>query len=253
MAQYNPEHLRYLPQQDPFNKHLDAPGNAYAEHMKDVEAQRQAREAMALRQQQQEHNIENDDITNRPHAIGMQRDEAHTNRRDSAYEREVASRESQVAFDRARLKHADIEKWANLMAYGKTPEEKEYAASMLQALHGKKTRQLFDEVQPEAPVGAPEEAPVEVRDPTLGGTIDPMDGRAMGHVKPPTAADAKLSSQLDGIDQTYSKGLGAKPGFIPGRPATPAVPRAEVAKSNAMLDPADPYNQLVGSSTYPKQ
>ena len=234
MLEYNPEHLRYLPQQAPFDKHLDAPGSVYAEHQKDLVAQQQARELMAMKQQAQAEDIRHSQVGDQQHAIGMQREEGHANRRDTVAEQEAARRENQVAFDRQRLEHSDIEKWANLMAYGKTPEEQQYAASMLQALHGKKTRQLFEKPTPVAPVAPP----VEVKDPTLGGTIEAVDGQPMGHVKPPTAADNKLSGELDGIDQTYSKKLGVAPGrYIPGA-------RLPVAKSTAMLSQDDPYNKL---------
>ena len=56
-----------------------------------------------------------------------------------------------------------------------------------------------------------------------------------------TKADNATSRQLDDIDKRYMGALQPQTPYLPGR--SPIAP--QVAQSNAMLDPADPYNQIV--------
>lgn len=59
----------------------------------------------------------------------------------------------------------------------------------------------------------------------------------------PSGQDASLNRQLDEADQTYSKGLGVTP-WLPGQSATGRV-SPQVTKSDMMLSPDDPYNDIV--------
>lgn len=236
MQTYNPERLRYLPQQEPFNKHLDAPGAAYAEHMKDVEAKRQAEQVMAMRQAAQEEDMRRGQVADEQRAIGMNRDEAHAQSRDELYGRQEERRQGEALFNRQKLTKAEHEQLIHDLYFPPgtpgTPEyvaRQEYAAAALQRAG----------YQPPEPIL--EDAPA-----APGATAAPaMPAAPAAPPKPMTPKDKVLSGQLDNIDATYSKGLGVKPGFIAGRPSAPTAQRPEVAKSNAMLDPDDPYNKLV--------
>ena len=62
---------------------------------------------------------------------------------------------------------------------------------------------------------------------------------------PMTKTDKATNSELDKADAAYSKGLSVSPGLLPGRSPVPRVTSPEVAQSDAMLSPDDPYNQIV--------
>ena len=88
----------------------------------------------------------------------------------------------------------------------------------------------------EPPVAAAPAAPVV--------PAPPPKPSAPQHVTPKQANS--LSSQLDAADKAYSKGLGVAP-WLPGRSpvgASRALPPS-VVKSDAMLSPDDPYNEII--------
>lgn len=273
--------LRYYPMSEYSQKGFDlaTPMKAYQDHQRDLQTQKLAEQAMQLRQQEATRAASNDDIANRQRAIGMQREEAHTNRRDDLYAKQEDRRQGEVLFNRHKLTSAEHEQLIHDLYFPPgepgTPEyvaRQQYAAAALQRAGYMPPEPITEDEYPAAvgsPPGQPG-APAEVRDPTLGGTLLPDDAGA----RAPSQADAQLSGQLDDIDKTYSKGLGARPasgvradaalngqldsidqkyskglGVQPGvgMPASGGryLPgKNVVAKSNAMLDPGDPYNRL---------
>lgn len=227
MQSYNPERLRYMPQQAPFDKHLDSPGETYAAHVKDQHAQRQADELLAMRQQAQEAELANAEVSQRQKAIGMQRDERHQNSRDDLYNRQEDRRENSMVLDRQRVEDADTERLLHALYYGNTEQEQKYAAMLLQKKGYMPPEPLHDETSAPPAAVAPPAPPAPAAAPNT-------------HV---TAGQASaLSNQLDSIDQTYSKGLGVQPGiprkYIPGQPSLSA------AKSGEFLSEGDPLNKL---------
>jgi hypothetical protein len=194
-------------------------------------AQEEAKKAMALRQQAQEEDMRRGQVADEQRAIGMQRDEAHTNHRDALYDKQEERRQGEVLFNRQKLTKAEHEQLIHDLYFPPgepgTPEyvaRQEYAAAALQRAGYQPPEPILEDA-PAAP--GPAAAPAAPAAPP----------------KPMSPKDAALNGQLDGIDATYSKGLGVKPGFIAGR-AAPRAPRAEVAKSNAMLSEDDPLNKL---------
>lgn len=279
MAGVNGEGLRYYPMAENGTRGFDlaTPMKAYQDHQKDLQAQKLAEQAMALRQQGQSEDMRRGQVADQQRAIGMQRDEAHTNHRDALYDKQEERRQGEVLFNRQKLTKAEHERLIHDLYFPPgepgTPEyvaRQEYAAAALQRAGYRPPEPILEDA-PTAP--GPAAAP--------GGPAPSAVSR-----KPMAPQDAALSGELDKIDATYSKGLGvapglsgmpyaqakaaadasgalgvkqvgkdlwlpiskeesaaanasndAAPGYIPGRSA--------VAKSNAMLDPGDPYNQLV--------
>jgi hypothetical protein len=226
MQSYNPERLRYMPQQAPFDKRLDSPGETYAAHVKDQHAQRQADELLAMRQQAQEAELANAEVSQRQKAIGMQRDERHQNSRDDLYNRQEDRRENSMVLDRQRVEDADTERLLHALYYGNTEQEQKYAAMLLQKKGYMPPEPLHDESMAPVAPGTPQAPPAPPAPKT--------------HVSVGQASS--LDKQLDGIDAQYSKGLGVQPGiprkYIPGQPGL------GVAKSNEFLSEGDPLNKL---------
>ncbi len=257
MAGVNGEGLRYYPMAENGTRGFDlaAPMKAYQDHQKDLQAQKLAEQAMALRQKGQSEDMRRGQVADQQRAIGMQRDEAHTNHRDALYDKQEERRQGEVLFNRQKLTKAEHEQLIHDLYFPPgepgTPEyvaRQEYAAAALQRAGYRPPEPILEDA-PAAPGPAEPAAPARPmgpKDAALNAQLDGIDktySKGLGVAPGAGTKDAALSGQLDNIDATYSKGLGVKPGFIAGRPPARA-PRAEVAKSDAMLDPADPYNKL---------
>lgn len=173
--------LQYLPERNEPGIDFTAPIAAYQAHQKDLKAQEQADQMMALRSREQGFREDQGNQEMGLRTRAEDRNEHHMNRRDSLADREEGRRASSVVFDRKRLEHEDIEKWAHLMAYGATPEERQYAASMLQGQYGVQVEPILPEQAP-SPAGPGRQAPP---DPTLGGTLQADDASPMGHAGAP--------------------------------------------------------------------
>lgn len=239
MIRYENQPLQYLPERNEPGIDFAGPMQAYQAHQKDLRAQEEAKQMMALRQREQGFREDQGAQEMAMRGRDIDRGEQHQNRRDALAEKEEGRRASSVVFDRKRLEHEDIEKWAHLMAYGSTPAEREYAASMLKGMYGLQVEPLL----PEEPAASAQTTPARPaqNDPTLGGTLQADDAQPMGHVGASKPGDAALSSELDNIDQTYSKGLGVAPGAAPKY--LPGGRSLAAKRSDLLLSEGDSLNK----------
>lgn len=208
MIRYENEPLMYRPEREPFNAHLDRPAEVMRQHMLDQQAKEQADRVMAQRDMELQMRAGSEASAQGQRAREFDASERHGQRRDDLYDRQEERRNREVVLDRNKLTDQEHEKLIHQLFYGATEPEQRYAAAEL-ARHGfMPPEPLYDEPPGAMPSAAP--AP---------------QGAPPASAKPMGKGDAALSSQLDNIDATYSKGLGAKPGL--GMPYKQAKAQAD--------------------------
>jgi hypothetical protein len=267
MSEVNPYRLQYIPQQD-HSAELYAQMRApLADIQQRKENEFKAREADRSDRRDQNTN-ERDRIAERDRVIAGNRADLRERERNATYDRGQQRLQEQGMFERKRLLQQEHEAlvqglYSALNDPGQDPVAKQNRIKAAQeALHRAGYPTIEDEDTPSGPTLPPAiAAPEAPYDSTLGGEFLPAedDGTAaasmgkgggakpVAKIKPVTGkAAATLSSQLDAADQKYSKGLGAAP-WLPGQSPVgrSRAPTPTVVQSDAMLDPADPYNNLV--------
>jgi hypothetical protein len=189
----------------PGEAYMAMPGQALSEANAMGERRRENDQTNAFRAREQSHREEQDRSS-----------AARDDRRLAMYQQGEDRRQKQQGFENDRLKSADTMKLVQAMQAAINDGENGIAEAI-----GAELKSRGWGVKPLGASAAPPEAASAAPDapPALKAPMSP--------------ADAATSAQLDQAERS----------IIPGGARSPL--RGQVAQSNAMLDPNDPYNQIV--------
>lgn len=240
MTEVNPYRLQYIPAPDHSKELYDQMVAPIARQREQQESDRTNAYRNASLQRETDRDVRNDErerIGQQQRAREMLSNDRRAGQREDLYALAENRRESADQLSRQHLTQQEHEKLIQELYNASNtgdPRAVQFAIDALSRAGYPVEEIQHTQTMPEAPAQPVAAAPAPI------APVKPVAPKA--HVS--SVESAALDRQLNAADKKYSKGLGASP-WLPGKNPVQRQPTPEVAQSDAMLSPDDPYNQLV--------